>query len=114
MSAVRLELNPAKVMAEKFSERFKKAQKGLDEDVLASCEPYVPRKTGALAASAARATRPGSGQVVWRTRYAGYQYWGRSYTHPGNPLASAQWFEKAKAVNKDDWIRAAQKTILHG
>ena len=108
---IRLELDPAKVMAQKFEARFRQAQKNLDEDVLRSCEPYVPKRTGALANSGHQATRPGSGKVIWRTRYACYQYYGFSYHHAGNPQASAQWFQKAKAVDKEAWIASAQRTI---
>ncbi len=113
---IRLELNPAKVMAQKFNVRFRQAQKQLDEEVLKSCEPFVPKRTGALANSGHQATRPGSGKVVWSARYACYQYYGFSYSHAGsgNPQASAQWFEKAKAIGKEEWVRGAQKTITGG
>ena len=108
---IRLELDPIKVMKKKFDARFRAAQRQLDQDVLDDSAPYVPRRTGKLAASGRRS---GKGRVTWSARYAVYQYYGRSYSHKGNPQASAQWFEKAKAVSKDEWLKSAKRTIRGG
>lgn len=95
--------------------RVTAAQKWLDNDVLAKSRPYVPYRGGALANSGPISTRIGSGEVVYDTPYAKYQYYGgdgrrmvRRYTTPGT---EAKWFEKAKAANKDAWTKGVEKIV---
>lgn len=54
-------------------------QKAVDAEVIRQCEPYVPFDTGALSRSANLATKVGSGEVVYDTPYAHYQYYGEVY-----------------------------------
>jgi len=86
------------------------AQKVLDLQVLKDCAPYVPRDTGDLMDSGTRATDIGSGEVVWDAPYAAKQYYtAPNKAHDRHPLAVMQWFEAAKAVRKDAWLRVAKK-----
>lgn len=54
-------------------------QRYIDSEVIRQCEPYVPYDNGALTRSASLATVVGSGQVVYNTPYAHYQYYGEVY-----------------------------------
>lgn len=51
----------------------------IDSEVIRLCEPYVPFDKGVLTASAYTATDVGSGEVVYNTPYAHYQYYGQVY-----------------------------------
>lgn len=113
---VRLEINPSKVMRSKFDPRYQAAQKFLDSEILRCSSPYVPRRDGYLEGSGIKGTKIGSGEVKWNIVYAKYQYYGLSFHHSTDrhPLASAQWFEKAKAVHRADWISGVEKIIKGG
>lgn len=54
-------------------------QKAIDAEVIRQCEPYVPFDAGTLSRSANLATKVGSGEVVYDTPYAHYQYYGEVY-----------------------------------
>ena len=58
----------------------------LDSMVIKKCEPYIPKKTGALIKSAV----PLFGSVMWSMVYAKKQY----YTHKGNGLRGPFWVER--------------------
>lgn len=59
-----------------------KAQQQFDESFLKSCDPYVPVESMALLDSAYRSTEFGSGEIVWNTPYARYQYFGTLMVDP--------------------------------
>lgn len=54
-------------------------QKVIDKAVIDYCIPYCPFDTGVLANSPYTATVIGSGEVVYRTPYARYLYYGNVY-----------------------------------
>lgn len=58
-------------------------------------------------------TKLGSGQVIWNAPYARRMYYGLHYhfSTDKHPQACAQWFEKAKAVHKKEWLDTVDKTI---
>lgn len=94
----------------KLHEQYSEAQKWLDNEVLMNCEPYVPLLTGMLVKSGILGTEVGSGWVKWIAVYAKAQYY--SARMPGSqtgPLRGPQWFERAKAVYKTNWIAGAKK-----
>lgn len=103
-------------------------QKLCDSEVLRQCEPYTPRDTGALVNSATTATDIGSGEVIWNTPYARYQYYGvlmvspstgsswakagerkvkteTSLTYHGGGMRGKLWFERWKADRGAELIR---------
>ena len=90
-----------------------KAQKWLDNEVLKDCEPYVPMRTGNLMNSGVAGTKLGSGEVVYNAPYAKTTYYGKNFnfSKAKHPQACAQWFEKAKAVNKEKWRQGVQKIV---
>lgn len=109
----RLEMDKAKVM-NRFEHRYEAAQKWMDNEVLRTTEPYVPFRTGMLARSGPGHTQLGSGEVVYETPYARRMYYGRyNFNKSAHPQATAQWFEKSKAVNKKAWLSGVEK-ILKG
>lgn len=57
-----------------------RVQKVIDQSVIDFCQPYVPASPDrTLEFSAQTATEIGSGQVIWDTPYAHYQYTGIVY-----------------------------------
>lgn len=61
-------------------ERGGRVQRAIDQSVIDYCQPYVPASPDrTLEFSAQAATQIGSGQVVWDTPYAHYQYVGIVY-----------------------------------
>lgn len=105
----KLVMNTGKVTA-RYAGNIAAAQRFLDSSVLKDSEPYVPYKSGHLARSGQRGTSIGSGQVRYTAPYARKQY----YLYPVkntnvHKQASMQWFEKAKAVKKSDWMKGAKR-----
>ena len=111
----------ARISTERFSGQYDLAQKWLDNQVITDSNPYVPFQIGDLRRSAIRGTVLGDGEIVWDSPYARYQYYGKvmvgpppkqvtdtplQYHHPGT---GPYWFEKAKSVNKRQWINGARK-----
>ena len=119
-------------------------QRTVDAAVIRECFPYVPFDEGILAGSANTATEIGSGEVVYDTPYARYQYYGEVYgpnipivengvivgywsppekTPTGrqlqyntdkNPLAGSHWFDRAMADHSDDVLKEAQNAADRG
>lgn len=78
----RLDLNiePGDLLARYGLERGGRVQKTIDQTVIDYCKPYVPASPDrTLEFSAQAATDVGSGQVIWDTPYAHYQYMGIVY-----------------------------------
>ncbi len=101
-----------KAVASRFSGKCMSAQKWLDNEVLKDCDEYVPFRTGNLRNSGIRGTKLGSGKVVYNAPYAASCYYGKKkFLKDKHPKACAQWFEKAKKVNKDKWIAGAEKKV---
>lgn len=88
-----------KAFGSKWTRKYRTAQEVHDKKVVDECEPFIPKKTGALILSGKVGTTLGTGQIRWVASYAAYQYF-----NPRLPadLASAVrgpfWFERMKAV----------------
>ena len=108
----KLDLNVDKVCS-RFDPKYQLAQSRLDSEVVRCSSPYVPMRSGTLMRSGENGTKLGSGQVVWNTPYARRMYYGLNYhfSTDKHPQACAQWFEKAKAVYKDAWLKVVQETM---
>lgn len=119
-------------------------QKAVDAAVIRECFPYVPFDEGILAGSANTATEIGSGEVVYDTPYARYQYYGEvygpsipivengaiigywsppekyptgrklQYSPEHNPLAGSHWFDRAMADHKKEILKEAQDAANRG
>jgi hypothetical protein len=61
-------------------EKGGRVQQAIDQSVIDYCQPYTPASPDrTLEFSAQTATQVGSGQVIWDTPYAHYQYMGIVY-----------------------------------
>ena len=119
-------------------------QKTVDAAVIRECFPYVPFDEGILAGSANTATEIGSGEVVYDTPYARYQFYGEiygpnipivengvivgyrsppekyptgrplQYNTDKNPLAGSHWFDRAMADHSEDVLKEAQDAANRG
>ena len=119
-------------------------QKAVDAAVIRECFPYLPFDEGILAGSANTATEIGSGEVVYDTPYAHYQYYGEvwgpnipivengeivgfrsplekyptgqplQYNTDKNPLAGSHWFDRAMADHGEDVLKEAQNAADRG
>lgn len=73
-------LDPDDILSKLGLEEGGRVQQIIDQRVIDFCLPYVPASPDrTLEFSAQAATEIGSGQVVWNTPYAHYQYMGIVY-----------------------------------
>lgn len=95
----------------RFNAQTVKAQKWLDNEVLKDSDKYTPFRTGNLRSSGIRGSVIGSGKIEYNAPYAKKTYYALAFrfSKEKHPEASSQWFEKAKAVNKDKWIKGAKR-----
>lgn len=95
---------------------FSKAQKFLDSEVLRTSAPFVPMRTGELMRSGTRGTKIGSGEVIYVAPYSRKMYYGSglNFRTDKHPQARAFWFEAAKAIHKDAWLRGVQEIARGG
>jgi len=109
MIKVAVIFNPVSVYA-RIAGDVSRAQAWLDNEVLKDSTPFVPRLTGELERSGIAGTKIGDGMIVYNKVYAAAQYYS-NYTHStqAHPGATRLWFETAKAINKDKWIRGVKK-----
>ena len=73
-------LDPADLLARLGLDDHGRVQQVIDQKVIDYCQPYVPASPDrTLEFSAQASTDVGSGEVVWNTPYAHYQYMGIVY-----------------------------------
>ena len=73
-------LSPEDILVSCGLEPGGRVQKIIDQKVIDYCQPYVPASPDrTLEFSAQVSTEIGSGQVIWNTPYAHYQYMGIVY-----------------------------------
>jgi len=73
-------LSPDDLLHEYGLEKGGRVQRAVDQTVIDFCTPYVPASPDrTLEFSAQVSTDVGSGEVVWNTPYAHYQYMGEVY-----------------------------------
>lgn len=119
-------------------------QAAVDAAVIRYCSPYVPYDEGVLSGSASTATKIGSGEIVYDTPYARYQYYGEvygpsfpivengevtgwksppkkyptgrklQYNTVHNPQAGSHWFDRAMADHAQDVLKEAQDAANSG
>ncbi len=122
----------------RIDRNFKEAQKLLNMQVVADCDPLIPFQQGTLRNSVNYPQGIYGGEIEYNTPYAHYQYKGEVYG-PNIPIKDAEgnitswysppkknptgrpltyhtsgtgdhWFEKAKAQHGDDWVRLVKRT----
>ncbi len=123
---------------ERLDRNLKEAQKLLNEQVVADCDPLIPFKQGALRNSVNYPQGIYGGEIGYNTPYAHYQYDGIVYG-PNYPIRDAQgnitgwysppkkyptgrqltyhtpgttdhFFEKAKEQHGKEWIDLVKRT----
>ena len=90
----------------KISNRVRKAQYLLDQQVIKDSNLYCPEDTGDLQDSAIIGQQPGI--ILWDSVYARRQYYeDNNKSRDKNPRASMKWFEVAKSEKKREWEKLA-------
>lgn len=122
----------------RIDRNIKEAQKLLNMQIVADCDPLIPFQQGALRNSVNYPHGIYGGEIEYNTPYAHYQYEGEVYG-PNIPIKDAEgnitgwysppkknptgrpltyhtagtgdhWFEKAKEQHKQDWIDLVKRT----
>lgn len=123
MKGMHFSLDPIpEILARRGFEPYGKVQKYIDTQVLRLSSPYVPHLSGTLEKSGSLNTDIGSGEVIWNTPYARYQYYERVMVgsppkqvtniplkYHGGGLRGGFWFERMKADHKSEIIAEAAK-----
>lgn len=131
MRGMHFSLDPIpEILARRNLEPFGEVQKYIDSEVLRLSSPYVPHLSGTLEKSGNLHTDIGSGEVVWNTPYARFQYYekvmvgeksrsawakpnekkvviNKKLQYHGGGLRGGFWFERMKADHKSDIIKGA-------
>lgn len=127
-----------KIDTKRIDNNIRTAQRLLNMQVVADCDPLIPFQQGALRNSVNYPQGIYGGEIEYNTPYAHYQYMGEVYG-PNIPIRDAEgnitgwfsppkknpagrpiqyhtagtgdhWFEKAKEQHKDDWVRLVKQT----
>lgn len=122
-----------KINEKALHERIAYAQERLDSAVMRDCNKYVPFDSNMLRQSAIINTVIGSGQIIWSTPYAHYQYEGRAmvgvdaksaYANKGEPKeyngkllnysqdgTGDHWFVRAKKQHLKSWTETVREAL---
>jgi len=88
------------------------ASRQVQQAVIASCEPFVPYRTGELCRSAVSAGSGTEGMVVYTAPHASLCYYAeRPFSGKHHPQACAHWFEAAKAADLAKWVQTAASAL---
>ena len=125
-----------KIDTSRIDGNIKEAQKLLNMQIVADCEPLIPFQQGGLRDSVNYPQGIYGGEIEWNTPYAHYQYigelylaengssWAKKYEkkYPaGKPLAHIEhpettdhWFDKAKEQHGKEWVDLVKRTAGKG
>ncbi len=124
-----------KIDTSRIDKNLEEAQKLLNMQIVADCEPLIPFQQGALRRSVNYPNGMCGGEIEWNTPYAHYQYegelylsengssWAKKYEkkYPaGKPLSYHtpgtidHFFDEAKKQHKDEWVNLVRKTVGKG
>jgi hypothetical protein len=100
-------LEPKMKSAVKFGQRV------LDTQVLKDSNFFIPMDQHFLERSGIMHSKLGEGKIIWQTVYSRRLYYNPQYNFAKdkNPNAQGLWFEAAKALYKDRWLKMADKAI---
>ena len=120
-----------KLDTSRFDRNIREAQRKLNEQIVADCDPIIPFLQGGIRNSVRYPEGVYGGQIEWDSPEAHYQYQGelyltedgRSYARKneqkfptGIPLkqhtpgTKDHWFEEAKLKNKEQWVNLVKST----
>lgn len=91
------------------TERYSRAQKFVDSEVLRLSTPYIPIKTSMLIKSGILGTVIGSGEVQWIAPYAKKQYYNTADTRSYDPIRGGHWFKRMKADHGKAIVEKAKR-----
>ena len=91
------------------TDKFSRAQKFVDSEILRLDAPYMPIKTGTLIKSGQLGTEIGSGEVNYIAPYAAAQYYDTSQSRSYDAQRGGNWFERMKVDHKDEIVAGAKK-----
>ena len=92
-------------LASSVNQGLRKRQKIIDSEVIRLCAPLMPKKTGAMIASA----ESKDGEVDYTAKYARVQYYNTKQTRSYDSNRGGRWFERMKLANKREILDKAQK-----
>ena len=93
----------------RYTKQFNAKQKFVDNEVLKHDAKYIPLRTGMLMHSGTLGTVVGSGLVQYIAPYSHHQYYNTAQTRWYDANRGAKWFERMKAIHKEDILRGAGK-----
>lgn len=133
----RFELNDAKVKA-RFNNDAKIAKRLLKNEIVKDTEKFVPMQGGYLKNAVTASLQSDDDYVVYNVPYARFLYYGfvmigrvthRPWAKRGetkvktsrklqygkvHPMACSHWFERSKALYKNNWLKIAKKVYRNG
>lgn len=133
----RFEFDEAKIKA-RFRTRTNLARRLLKSEVAKDTEKFVPMKSGYLEKSVMASLRSDDEYIIYNGPYARFLYYG--YVMIGkvsrspwakrgetkikttrklkygkvHPMACSHWFERSKALYKNNWLKIARKVYRNG
>lgn len=98
-----------------YEQKSKRAQMALDAMVMNDSNYFCPLDSSELQKSVIGNSKLGSGLLSWNTDYARRQYYGVNFDHSKqkNLNARAKWFEAAKAMWLEKWVKLVDGFIKH-
>ena len=127
------------ISTDRIENNAREAQKLLNLQIVADCDPLIPFQQGALRSSVNYPKGLYGDEIEWNTPYTHYQYTGEIYgpniplrdsggntigwysppvKHPigrkityHQPGTTDHWFDKAKEIHKDEWLRLVRQTV---
>lgn len=134
---MRLELKETQIR-KRYNHKASLARKMLKSEVAKDTEKFVPMQEGYLKNSVTASLHQDDEYIVYNGPYARFLYYG--YVMIGkvshspwakrgetkikttrklkygkvHPMACSHWFERAKALYKDNWIKIAKKVYRNG
>jgi hypothetical protein len=104
----RLKWNPE--FSPKWRSKYRRAQFAHDKKVWEECEPFTPKRTGALILSGKLGSIFGTGEIKWVAPYAAWQYFKTRVIGPG--LRGPFWFQRMKQIRGHSIIDATIKIFM--
>lgn len=119
-----------KIDTSRIDQNLKEAQRALTNQVWADCTPLVPFQQGGLRNNVSMSIN--ADYIEWNSPYAHYIYsnelylaangssWAKKHEkkypagkplhyHPEGAGTTGQWFEEAKRLHKDEWVKLVQR-----
>ena len=122
-----------KIDTSRIDRNLREAQKLLNEQIVADCEPLIPFNQGQLKNSQGYPEGIYGGVIEYNAPHAHFQYVGYVRTdengrvfvgkdeekpiltnrplHYQNPQATKEFFEEAKRLHKDEWTKLVKETV---